>query len=130
MNKAWHEEIGLEKLLPNFQPPTILRIESFQYYEAYTPACEKISVLDMSFCSEEAEGQFEMILKFNNVSSLKLSGFGSAFNQISGFNIRNFKESGFEKERRYLIEDYEDDLLNFYCESIVITSAKMNLYKS
>ncbi|MBZ5203030.1 hypothetical protein HU147_17655 [Planomicrobium chinense] len=130
MNKAWYEEIGLEKLIPNFQPPTILRIESFQYHEEYTSACEKISVLDMSFCSEAAEGQLEMNLTFNNVSSLSLSGFGNAFNQISGFGIRNLKEAGFEKERRYLVEDYEDDLLNFYCESIVITSAKMNLDKS
>ncbi|MCP2036474.1 acetate kinase [Planomicrobium sp. HSC-17F08] len=130
MNKAWYEEIELVKLLPEFQPPNILRIKSFQYYETDTPAYEKVSVLDMSFCSEAEEGQFEMTLTFNNVSSLNLHGFGNAFNQISGFGIRNLKGAGFEKERRYLIEDYEDDLLNFYCESIVITSANMNVDKS
>lgn len=124
MEKSWYETIELLKLVPDFNPIETLLITVFRYYQKDNDAFEKISFLEMSFLSE-GEERFEMTLKFINVSSLDLIGFGSAYNQLSGFHIRDLKESGFEKERRYLVEDYEDDMLNFYCESIEIVEVKI-----
>lgn len=124
MEKSWYETIVLLKLVPDFNPIETLLITVFRYYQKDNDAFEKISFLEMSFLSE-GEERFEMTLKFINVSSLDLIGFGSAYNQLSGFHIRDLKESGFEKERRYLVEDYEDDMLNFYCESIEIVEVKI-----
>ena len=59
-------------------------------------------------------------MKFNEVSSLYLLGFGESYNQIMGFNIRNLSNSGFEKNLKYLVEDYEDNIINFYCASFEI----------
>lgn len=123
MEKPWYENIELLKLVPDFNPIETLLITAFRYYQKDNDAFEKISFLEMSFLSG-GEERFEMTLKFINVSSLDLIGFGSAYNQLSGFCIRDLKESGFEKERRYLVEDYEDDMLNFYCESIEIVEVK------
>lgn len=124
MDRPWYETIELVKLVPDFTPIETLFIKAFQYYEDYSNAFEKISVLEIVFLSEAEDRGFEMALKFVNVSSLELNGFGSGYNQISGFHIVDLKESGFEKEHRYLVEDYENNSLNFYCESIEIVKAK------
>lgn len=124
MNKPWYETIELMKLVPDFTPKETLFIKAFQYYEDYNHTFDKVSFLEMAFLSESEERRFEMTLKFVNVSSLELNGFGSAYNQLSGFHIEDLKESGFEKGHRYLVEDYENNLLNFYCESIEIVKAK------
>lgn len=125
MNKPWYETLELMKLVPDFTPIENLFIKAFRYYEDYNHAFEKVSFLEMTFQSEAEERKFEMTLRFGNVSSLELNGFGSAYNQLLGFHIEDLKESGFEKEHRYLVEDYENNLLNFYCESIKIVKAKI-----
>lgn len=80
MEKPWYETIELLKLVPDFNPIETLLITAFRYYEGYKDAFEKISFLEMSFLSEGEEERFEMTLKFINISSLELIGFGNAYN--------------------------------------------------
>ena len=59
-------------------------------------------------------------MKFNEVTSLELSGFGNSYNQIMGFDIRNLSNRGFEKKFKYLVEDYENSIIKFYCADFEI----------
>lgn len=119
MRVPWYETIGLAMKMPDAKFSGTLLIPAFHFYEEYNDIFDKISSLDMTLIPEE-EKSFEVILKFVNVSSLHLTGFGNAYNQLLGFHITDLKEYRVEKERRYLIEDYEDDSVSFYCERIEI----------
>jgi hypothetical protein len=62
---------------------------------------------------------FEISITFKNVSNLKLDFNGVGLHQISGFDILDISDNGWEKIN-FQIEDYEDDSINFSCEEIEI----------
>ncbi|MBE6676583.1 MAG: hypothetical protein E7594_07070 [Ruminococcaceae bacterium] len=57
---------------------------------------------------------------FDGVSCLKLGEVSYPF-QVCGFEILNYSAHGYSRDCRYLIHDYEDGKLSFFCENIEIT---------
>ncbi|MGE7789222.1 hypothetical protein [Lysinibacillus sp. NPDC096259] len=54
--------------------------------------------------------------------TLDLLGFGNSYNQITGFRINNLKDKGFELPKKYLVEDYENNIIKFFCASFEVLS--------
>ncbi|MEK0317242.1 hypothetical protein [Cohnella sp. 56] len=71
-----------------------------------------------------ANKSYQVLLGFSEVNSLKLSNFGGAFNQITGFKITDMKDHGWERSLRYYVHDYENDAMSFYCRSIEVLSVE------
>ena len=44
--------------------------------------------------------------------------------QICGFEILDNKDRGWDKSLRYTINDFEDGMIKFYCESFEFIKAK------
>lgn len=62
---------------------------------------------------------FEVSITFKTISSLKINFSGVGLHQISGFDILDISNNGWEKIN-FQIEDYEDDSITFCCEEIEI----------
>ena len=56
---------------------------------------------------------------FGNISKLNLSDISYPF-QICGFEIKDYNSCGYENDSRYFVNDFEDNLISFYCEKIEI----------
>lgn len=95
----------------------IVRTEIFQG--------EKIEILEMFL--ENTDKKLELSLKiyfqneifkikFFNVSSLTLRELSVPL-EVHGFEIINHSKSGWEKDSKYEIRDFEDDRVNFFCEN-------------
>ena len=61
---------------------------------------------------------FELSLKFENVHNFKVE-FSSGLQQVSGFDIVDISNNYLEKIN-FQIEDYENDVIRFSCESIEV----------
>lgn len=61
-------------------------------------------------------------MKFSDVSSLDLFGFGNSYNLIIGFVIEDLSNNGLEKNIKYLVEVYEVNSIKFYCANIEVLS--------
>ena len=72
--------------------------------------------LQMQCVTEENKSLF---IVFRNVSKLNLSDISYPL-QICGFEIKDNNSYGYEKNSRYFINDYEDNVISFYCEMIEI----------
>jgi len=120
MMKEWYEGTEIEKKIPNFKSTDIKYIISLYYYIDYNSYFDQVSFLEIEFLLEVDTRKFSLRMKFNEVSSLELSGFGNSYNQIMGFDIRNLSNRGFEKKFKYLVEDYENSIIKFYCADFEI----------
>ena len=120
MMKEWYEGTEIEKKIPNFKSTDIKYITSLYYYIDYNSYFDQVSFLEIEFLLEVDTRKFSLRMKFNEVSSLELSGFGNSYNQIMGFDIRNLSNRGFEKNFKYLVEDYENSIIKFYCTNFEI----------
>lgn len=58
-------------------------------------------------------------VKFKNVSSMNLDGYG-VHNQLLGFEIIDCSARGWQSDVRYFVNDYENSLLSFYCSDIEV----------
>lgn len=69
---------------------------------------------------------YEVIFLFEGLSNFKLDITPSEYNmyQISGFDIRDISQNKFEN-LNFQIEDYENDTISFYCNTISVIS-KLN----
>ena len=76
---------------------------------------EKLHI-KMTFISEEQSAYF---IVFENVSMLKLLDISYPF-QICGFEILDYSSRGYQKDSRFLVNDYEDGKLSFFCEKYEI----------
>lgn len=56
---------------------------------------------------------------FNNVSKLMVKDISYPF-KVDGFEIIDNSSRGFQRDCRYLVQDYEDGLLSFVCENFEI----------
>ena len=63
-----------------------------------------------------------LVIKFLNISSLNLKNIGGHFNQLLSLEIR--ENINFEKDKKFLIRDYENQIIEFYCESYLILTNK------
>lgn len=95
-----NEVIGLISLNYN--------IELNEYYENQ-------SNLIINFLLKDNDN---LCIKFNNISSLNLKDIGGSFNQLLSIEIIENKHN--EKDKKFLIRDYENQMIEFYCESYKI----------
>lgn len=61
---------------------------------------------------------FELVCR--NAHGISLDDISAPF-QISGFEIRDNSELGYQADSRYTVCDYEDGAISFYCEEIEVT---------
>ena len=66
-----------------------------------------------------AKNFFEISMHFYGVSNLKLEFIDGSLAQVSGFDVLDISTSGQEK-KNFQIEDYENGVIGFTCESIEI----------
>ncbi|KOS60594.1 hypothetical protein FJQ98_18300 [Lysinibacillus agricola] len=122
MTKEWYEETVILKKIPNFSSTNVNYIKGFNYYIGYNPYYDEVSYLEVDFLVEVDRRKYMLKMKFNDVSVLDLIGFGNSYNQLMGFTIHNLSKNGFELDNKYLVEDYEDNIIKFYCASFEVLS--------
>lgn len=120
--KEWYEEIALVEKIPNFKSTCVKYINDFHYYIGYNSYYEQVSFLEIDFILEVDIRDFILKIKFSDVSSLDLLGFGNNYNQIMGFRINNLSGNGFEQSKKYFVEDYENNIIKFYCSEFEVVS--------
>jgi hypothetical protein len=102
-------------------------VSSVYYYIDYNEQYDEVSFLEVGYIVEpKLEGKrYQLLFKFSEVTSLKVSGFGGSFNQILGFKIDDMKDHNWESNRRYHVYDYENDVMSFYCRSIEVLTIEI-----
>ncbi|MDD1505695.1 hypothetical protein PVA17_23520, partial [Lysinibacillus sp. CNPSo 3705] len=105
-----------------FKSTDVKFITNFHYFIGYNSYCDQVSFLEISFLLEVDCRKFILKMKFNDVTTLDLLGFGNSYNQITGFRINNLKDKGFELPKKYLVEDYENNIIKFFCASFEVLS--------
>lgn len=112
--------------LPQFAEENVSFIDFVNYYIDYNNYYENASFLEVGYVYDDQlqQKRLKFVLKFNEVSSLSLSGFGGSFNQISGFKIDDLRDRNWDNEVRYYVHDYENGTMHFYCSSIEVLSVE------
>ena len=88
----------------------------------------KIEILEMGL--KNVDNRLELLWKiffeneffeitFSNVSRFRIGKVSTPL-EIHGFEIINHSQDGWEKDSTYEIRDFEDDRVNFFCESFKI----------
>ena len=122
MTKEWYEETVIPKKIPNFRSTNVNYITGFNYYVGYNSYYDEVSYLEVDFLVELDRSKYMLKMKFNDVSVLDLIGFGNSFNRLMGFTIHNLSNNGFELDNKYLVEDYENGIIKFYCADFEVLS--------
>jgi len=122
MEDEWFKGTIVEKKIPSFTPENVQGITGLHYYIGDNEYYEPVSFVVITFLVDAKEGVFHLKIKFNDVSSLKADGLGHHENQLTGFAVRNVKSRGFERNLKYVVEDYEENLIHFYCAGLEIVS--------
>lgn len=89
------------------------------------PVENEIEILEMRL--KIIEDRLELSLKlysenmiseviFNNVSRFRVGEISTPL-VVHGFEIIDHSQNGWEKDSRYEIRDFEDNRINFFCES-------------
>jgi hypothetical protein len=114
----------VQKISVPIREKDINSVSSVHYYIDYNEHYDEVSFLEVAYILElkQEKKQYELLLKFSEVTSLNLLGFGGAFNQILGFKITDLKDRNWESNQRYYVHDYENDVMKFYCKSIEVLS--------
>lgn len=121
----WYANTEIERQIPDFDMSFFKLIHGFRYYVDFDSNYNEISFLEVDFLLEKGSLKFGVVLKFSNISSLYLYRItGTENNLEGGFIIENLKESGYEKNFKYLIDNYENDTIKFYCEEIEVLKLK------
>ncbi|WP_088839340.1 hypothetical protein [Listeria sp. ILCC792] len=118
----WYEGTILEKEYPNFLTTNITGIRSINYYIDYNEFYDEISYVEIKFTFEYEQKEKILTILFKDIASLSIENFGESYNQLSGFKISKV-ESSFETQRKYYLDDYEDDSIHFYFKELEIISA-------
>ncbi|WP_438449227.1 hypothetical protein [Gorillibacterium sp. sgz5001074] len=122
---------NLEKIKPIINEFTIHNIEwlsNFHLHVIQDKYFDNISILDITFLIKENSKTYELVIRFSCIEDLRFKT-GGVLTQISGFNIRDLKENGYHP-MKYLIEDYENGIINFYCNDIEFISLSESIYIS
>jgi hypothetical protein len=116
----------LQKIPVSIQERDFKLVSSIRYYIDYNEHFEKVSFLEVGYILETkaANRSYQVLLGFSEVTALKLSDFGGAFNQIIGFKITDMKDRCWESSKRYYVHDYENDVMSFYCRSMEVLSVE------
>lgn len=92
------------------------------YYSDTDEYFEEIWCLDIKFVVKNNENNFKLKIKFKDISDLKMNISGDDRISIEHFKIENKNNHGYENSRKYFVEDYEDDIVSFYCGNFEIKS--------
>lgn len=120
--EEWLIGTEIEKKIPNFKFSDVKYITDFHYYIDYNSYYDRVSFLEIDFLLEVDKRKFTLKMKFSDISSLDLLGFGNQYNQLMGFKINDISYNGFEKNKKYLVEDYENNIIRFYCAGLDVLS--------
>jgi hypothetical protein len=96
-------------------------IESINYNIDFNDVGDKVSYLEIQFLIEEKNKiRNRVLIRFSEVNDFQVKNIGGSYNQIMGFEIIDQKGKGWGIDRRFLIRDYENEVIKFYCKSIEI----------
>jgi len=112
----------IEPIIGNFIIRQLEWLSNVHFYIVQDKYFENISVMDITFLMKKSSITYELVIRFSNIESFKFES-GGGLTQISGFNIRDLKNHGYHP-MKYFIEDYEDGVINFYCNDIEFVSLK------
>lgn len=113
---------------PNYNTPhsswnDVKYIEKMDYYLDLDEYEERVSNLKILFLIElPNQAIHKLLVKFNAINNLNANNIGGKYNQIMGLEIVAQLASGWECGQRYLVRDYENGTIEFYCKSIEIVS--------
>ena len=108
---------------------SIRYIDSIDYNISVDETYETYSLLKIGLIFLNEGSTYKAVFEFYNVQNLHLERIGGKYNQIYGFEIVDKSKDGWAKDQRYFVNDYEDNLISFSCESIKVLSVeKKDLY--
>lgn len=117
---------GMEKIFninPQFSWNDVKYIEKLDYYIELDEYAEQVSNLEILFYIKLPKEEIhKLLVKFNAINNLNIKNIGGKYNQIMGFEIVDQLTAGWEYEQRYVVRDYENETIEFYCKSIEIVS--------
>lgn len=120
MNYIKNIELISEKI-SDFKESDFKYILSINYFIDYNELYDEISFLEIGFILVSKDGnRYKTLMRFSEVTSLDIKGIGGSYNQIMGFEITSMKDYQWEEGKKYLVNDYEDDVIKFYCKSIEV----------
>ena len=108
---------------------SIRYIDSIDYNISVDETYETYSLLKIGVIFLNEGSTYKAVFEFYNVQNLHLERIGGKYNQIYGFEIVDKSKDGWAKDQRYFVNEYEDNLISFSCESIKVLSVeKKDLY--
>ncbi|AXC54923.1 hypothetical protein DQ231_19590 [Bacillus spizizenii] len=112
----WYLDEKIEKKIKDFQITNLKQITNFNYYREYNDFYDVISSIELTLLYEYLKEEYQIKLKFENVSSVELTNldYGHQDSYLS-INIERIN-NGWEKIK-YIVEDYEEQSFRFYCEN-------------
>lgn len=123
-DRMFRDIIGMDRILdvnPQFGWNNIKYLERFEYFIDLNDYAEEVSYLKALFKMELNENSLGKVwIKFNEVNNLKMNSIGGKYNQIMGFEVIDQLSLGWEQEQRYVVREYENGTLEFFCKSIEI----------
>lgn len=114
---------NIEKLYTvcsDFTWNNVVAIEKVNYYMEYNEYYDMVSNLILLFIIELPDKKYKLLVKFCVINNLNMNNFGGCYNQIMGLEVINQRNCGWENEYTYIVRDYENGSIEFYCESIEI----------
>lgn len=86
-----------------------------------------ISSIDTTFITVKDNEVYRIVMKFKHIRDCEVSFSGTVV-QLSKFEILDIEDDGWE-QLKYLVRDFENEELHFYCNEIeVISVMKMELF--
>ncbi|ARM72122.1 TPA_asm: hypothetical protein GIN74_13815 [Listeria monocytogenes] len=117
----WYLDTILEQKFPKFSSATIVGIKQVNYYIDYNEFYEEISYVKIKFIFEYENKENILNILFKDIADLSLNSFGESYNQLLGFKISKL-DSSFDTQRKYHLEDYENNSIDFYFKELEIVS--------
>jgi len=109
-------------IISDFKFSDLNRIIHFSYYVDQFDY-DNTSNIEACFMLKNYLQEFKVCIKFYNVSKFKLDEVSKVI-CISGFDIESMKERGWDRSQKYHVFDYENDTIEFFCESIEVVSVE------
>lgn len=113
--------LGIKKILnlhPDFKWNQFDRIRKIKFWIDHNECLDEIACVEIDFgLYSESYKPYLVKIRFEDTECLKLNYIG-AKNQLLGFEIVNKGLDGWQKQ--YWINDYENSLIEFYCNSIEV----------
>lgn len=114
---------GIEKIHDysmNFKWDHVSKIYNMEYSIILNEFYEHEAELKIDFGVYSLETDVLCIkMVFRGVKDLRVDCL-SAQSELCGFEIVNTSSMGYESDRRYHINDYEDAMISFYCRDIEV----------